>query len=129
MLTVDGWIAINNLKIGDLILAADERDSSIVPASIEQLYSTQVHRVLLLYIGNEVIKCTDEHPFFVSGKGWIKAGEIVPGDGFLTLEGEVVLVDCKEVSLSPVRVYNMTVSSPHTFFVSRTGVLTHNKPP
>jgi len=77
-----------------------------------------------------VIGTTWEHPVFVRGKGWTKAGEVRPGDdvrleapGWKRVEA-VVHTDRVEV------VYNVEVEGDHTYFVGCDewgfGVWAHN---
>lgn len=46
----------------------------------------------LLDVGGETIRTTDIHPFWVEGKGWTKAGEIVAGDELKTKDGKQLTV-------------------------------------
>ena len=59
-------------------------------------------------INGEGIITTETHPFFVKNQGFIKAGELIVGDEFLDVNGNVLLVENFDVELTekPVRVYN-----------------------
>jgi hypothetical protein len=62
------------------------------------------------------IRGTAEHPVYVWGKGWTPLGELRPGDWLRTENGwiEVKRVgDTGQVE----KVYNLTVSDSHTYFV------------
>ena len=49
--------------------------------------------VLTLRVGGQVITTTGEHPFFVSGQGWIPANELRIGDSLLCAEGTMLLIE------------------------------------
>ena len=75
-----------------------------------------------------IINTTENHPFYVEGKGWVTASQLETGDKLHTKDGKIQVV--KEVSVEkldePVKVYNLEVDEQHTYFVSRVGVLVHN---
>ena len=75
-----------------------------------------------------IIDATTSHPFYVVGKGWTAAGDLVIGDAFYALSGDVSVVTdltLEELDAS-VLVYNLDVADFDTYFVGD-GVLVHNK--
>jgi len=66
----------------------------------------------------QVIRTTQEHPFFVQGKGWTPAGEIKSGDVIRTEEGWVPVSESKDTGQWET-VYNLRVADFHTYFVGR----------
>ena len=80
-------------------------------------------------VDGEEIKTTDEHPFWVVGKGWTGASHLKSGDILKLENGKKVKVDevWIEKLITPVKVYNFEVADWHTYYVSDAGVLVHNK--
>jgi len=81
-----------------------------------------------VFTGQEEIETTPEHPFWVEGKGFVKAGELKSGDRLRVSDGsskEVTDVTQEELE-EPVQVYNFEVEDWHTYYVSEAGVLVHN---
>ena len=84
--------------------------------------------IVHVQIGNEDIQTTFNHPFYVVGKGFVRAGKLEVGDEILTSEGQKISIEKIEIEVlaEPVYVYNFTVEDFHTYFVSELGVLVHN---
>jgi hypothetical protein len=73
----------------------------------------------LLQVGGYKIRLTEEHPFYVFGRGWVPAFELQPGNRVLGELGEWLVVGQAEPAGDPEVVYNMRVSGAHTFFVGK----------
>ncbi|MCG3750253.1 polymorphic toxin-type HINT domain-containing protein [Amycolatopsis sp. Poz14] len=77
-----------------------------------------------------VVQATAWHPFWVgNGKGWTGASRLVAGDQVRTSSGGVAQVVGTATRTYPVKVYNLTVSSLHTYYIApgRTvSALVHN---
>ena len=84
--------------------------------------------MVVIYAGSDIIETTDEHPFYVEGKGWIKAGNLKIGDTLRLLNGNNIKIDGVEVQKldKEIKVYNFEVEDFHTYFVGETGILVHN---
>jgi len=87
------------------------------------------HWVFHITLQDETIKCTKDHPFWVGGRGWIKAGNLRAGDNLQDARGQAIsiLEVMTERLRSPVRVYNITVAEQHTYFIGKSQALVHNK--
>lgn len=85
----------------------------------------------LVYVTTEdgtTINTTENHPFYVEGKGWCAAAELEVGDICRTKDGQIeavagVVIEQQE---EPVKVYNLTIEDNHTYYVSIDEVLVHN---
>ena len=77
--------------------------------------------------GKETITTSDEHPFWVEGKGWVDSKNLIVGDRLKTSKGEVLKIDAIDIEQSHAVVYNFTVADYHTYFVSNLGVWVHNR--
>ncbi|QVL31346.1 hypothetical protein KIH39_21240 [Telmatocola sphagniphila] len=104
--------------------------TSFEPKFVEETFS-RLEVIFHLYVENQVIRTTGEHPFYAEGKGWVDAQELVIGDRVLGSKGEWLtirdLLDTGEFET----VYNMRIADHHTYFVGddRWGwdVWSHNK--
>ena len=78
------------------------------------------------------LSTTDEHPFFVVDRGWVRADELAIGDTLLQPDGTAATVtgSTVEVRAKGVTVYNLEVEGGHTYFVddgtSGAAVWVHN---
>lgn len=76
-----------------------------------------------------VVDTTENHPFYVEGKGWCAAAELETGDVLRTEDGEQETVKSvlTENLDKAVKVYNLEIEGSHTYYVSADSVLVHNK--
>ncbi|MGZ7442372.1 polymorphic toxin-type HINT domain-containing protein [Paenibacillus sp. TH7-28] len=81
-----------------------------------------------MHVGEPINKTTDNHPFWVEGKGRVFADELQAGDNLQKADGSNLTIDKAEfVKLDePVTVYNFTVADYHTYCVTDIGIWVHN---
>ncbi|MEK5332837.1 polymorphic toxin-type HINT domain-containing protein [Lysinibacillus sp. FSL W8-0992] len=113
-----------------MVLAKDENDSDGQTAykKVTNLYRNQRDDLIKLYVGKQIIETTDNHPFWVEGKGWVLADELQIGDKLQKADGSNLKIDKVEFVRmdEPVTVYNFTVEDYHTYYVTDIGVWVHN---
>jgi hypothetical protein len=73
--------AIESIVVGDVVLAKDPATGEVGPRTVTQVFRRQSDHLRLLDIrgsdGTEQrIETTDEHPFWVAGRGWVEAGDL-----------------------------------------------------
>ncbi len=76
---------------------------------VEDLF-TRHAQVLRLHVGSAIIGTTAEHPFWVVGKGWVNANELVTGDTLIGKDGQTVVISRVEDTGEWATVYNMRVA-------------------
>ena len=118
--------SIEDIQVGDYVLTRPQNDPT-APLALEQVTAVFVHQVTqeqVLTIADvqgrvETITCTNEHPFWVPGRGWTAAEDLAPGTELTSPDGSVVVVVSNTARLldQPVNVYNIDVGSDHTYFV------------
>jgi Pretoxin HINT domain len=117
---------IAQIKIGDFVLAWDEKTGDVsfhaVTDTIHHTDKTIVH----LAIDGEEITTTLEHPFYVEGKGWVKAKDLQVGDDVRTAKGGTGEVEHVTSEQTTEEMYNLTVGKAHTFYVGHGQWLVHN---
>ncbi|HEW98754.1 MAG TPA: hypothetical protein ENF37_08990 [Beggiatoa sp.] len=125
--TQRGLITIAEVQIGDQVWSYNEETG-------EQQWNEVVHLiqgeqeydlVLLTLENGEIIKATNEHPFFVVEKGWVGAENLTQGDVLVLKEGNIEVVALVREQRKTA-VYNLTVANAHNYFVGSDGVLVHN---
>ena len=79
-------------------------------------------------VNNETFTATEDHPFYVEGKGWVEAISLHAGMTIWFANGTKGTVEdiSNEGLEDPVTVYNFEVKDFHTYFVGDSGVLVHN---
>jgi hypothetical protein len=127
VVTSRGNTTIEDLQPGDFILAADPQIGLVKECEVVRRFHRQVLSVTDIYIGDEIISCTPEHPFWVPGKGWLTARNLAVGMQLLTKDGETIQIQDIQQREGEFDVYNIEVESLHTYFVSRLNILVHNE--
>lgn len=61
---------IENIIVGDKVLTYNFELGEAETAKVEATVSAKHHNLVRLDIGNKQIKVTNDHPFYVEGKGW-----------------------------------------------------------
>ncbi|WP_342428628.1 polymorphic toxin-type HINT domain-containing protein [Paenibacillus sp. FSL L8-0158] len=124
--TDEGEKPIEEVEVGDKVLAKDDETGEMAYKEVEWLYQRDVEETYNITVGGEVITTTDEHPFWIVGKGWVKSKDLEVGDVLTTSDGKELAIEKIEVKKGHDTVYNFKVKDFHTYFVSNLGVWTHN---
>ncbi|HIE02850.1 MAG TPA: hypothetical protein EYP59_21640 [Thiotrichaceae bacterium] len=126
--TKRGLVPISKVKIGDLVLSYDEKTTQTQYNEVLNLIQgEQEYTIVTLTLENgELIEATDNHPFYIQGKGWNPASSLKVGQALQLHNGTLVVIEEVLTSVRPEKVYNLTVANAHTYFVGKDGVLGHN---
>jgi RHS repeat-associated protein len=126
--TKNGLIPIERIKVSDSVYSYDTKRNE---SSLNKVVNTLIRESVGIYeitAGNETIKVTAEHPFYVVGKGWIKAKDLQAGYILKSSDSKAIvkISVIKELS-KPVTVCNIEVDGNHNYFVTGSTILVHNK--
>ncbi len=124
--TDEGEKPIEDIEVGDKVLAKDDETGEMAYKEVEWLFQRDVEEIYNITVGGEVITTTDEHPFWIVGKGWVKSKDVLVGDILTTSNGKELAIEKIEVKKEHATVYNFMVKDYHTYFVSNLGIWTHN---
>jgi hypothetical protein len=117
---------IEQLSVGDLVLAKNEITGEQAFKPVEVVYENQVEEVIAITVGGTEIVTTPLHPFWVKEKGWVNAGELMIGDEFELSNKSLLAVERVDWRQESTAVYNISVNEFHTFYATNLGILTHN---
>ena len=128
--TYHGLVPIRDIKIGDLILSANEATGATAWRRVEDIFGTTHDNSIALGVSldhgeSENITTTEDHPFWVAGRGWTSAGAITVGSRLRDSNGWN-LVSSVQYVRGKIQTYNLTVTGLHTFFVGKSAVWVHN---
>jgi len=96
---------------------------------VTRVFRNAPARIWYVFVAAKGIGTTANHPFYVQGKGWVRASNLVPGDMLRTLDGGWIAVEGVEDSGITEPVFNLQVESAHTYFVEvneSVAILVHN---
>jgi RHS repeat-associated protein len=125
--TEDGARPIEELEIGDKVWALNLETQQNELAEVVRLFERQAPDTWILTVdGGKEIETTDEHPFFVEGKGFTRADQLQAGDRLRTFEGEWIRIEAVASRPDPRPVHNFEVADQHNYYVGTEQILVHN---
>jgi hypothetical protein len=126
--TADGHVAIEEIQVGDMVLAGDPETGEVAYKEVTRTFVNESDELIHVHTNGEEIITTPTHPFYVNQFGWTRAADLRAGDVLVLSNGEYVVVEFvqHEILESPVKVYNFEVEDFHTYFVGESAVLVHN---
>lgn len=124
--TDKGKVPIEKIKVGDKVLSKDEKTGKIEYKPVVYTFDKLTEELYTIKAGNKKIVTTDNHPFWIKGKGWKTSNQLKIGDQLVTDQNKIVPIDDIIVEKKNATVYNFTVEDFHTYFVTDLGIWTHN---
>jgi hypothetical protein len=118
---------IEDVMVGENVLTYNEETGFNETGVVGDLKKHEVSSVIkLTFDGEKTIITTNEHPFFVKDKGWVKANELQSNDICKTDISEDIKILSVELLEETHTVYNLlSVSDHHNFYANN--ILVHNK--
>ncbi|NNG43247.1 hypothetical protein HJP15_10020 [Pseudoalteromonas sp. NEC-BIFX-2020_002] len=131
VLTKGGYKNIEDVKLGENLWAKNTETGEQDWKPVTKVFIEPDRGIfeIKLVAGDgfeQKIQATDDHPFYVIGKGWkqtieLKFGDKIETDGNGAME-VVSVIDEQRLDLT----YNFTVADFHTYYVTKKNVLVHN---
>ncbi len=122
--TAEGEKAIEEVAVGDTVLAYNEETGEEGEYPVTHLFTRIAPESMVVTVGEEAITTTPEHEFYTAN-GWVEAEDLSVGDTLVQLSGKTATVTDLE-SRDSTRVYNFEVDEAHTYYVSGKELLVHN---
>ena len=112
-----------------MVWAYDEETGENAWKPVVRLFRNQTKEWYHVFVDGEEIVCTAEHPFYVVDKGFVPARVLKTEDKLLLESGKQVAIDKIEIeNLAEFEnTYNFEVADFHTYYVSESNILVHNK--
>ena len=109
VLTDEGEKNIEDLEVGDKVLSKNEVTGEQAYKEVTHLYRNDKEITYELTIGDQLIETTENHPFWVEGKGWVLAADLQVGDKLQQSNGNTLKIDKvnKVIHAEMVKVYNL----------------------
>ena len=130
---------IEDITDKDVVWARDDSTGETRACHIKRTFHKEAKELVVLSFGEvgdtsgkivQTVRCTVEHPFFVSGRGWVGAKDLGIGTEIVTRAGPNLVVRKVERESHPggVGIYNFEVEGLHSYFVGEAsgGVWVHN---
>ena len=82
VLAAYGYIAIEEVKAGDMVWAENPETGEKELKEVVQTFVNETNELVYVYVNGEEIATTPEHPFCSPIKGWIVACKLRAGDEY-----------------------------------------------
>ena len=122
--TQSGPVAIEKVKIGDLVLSQDPHTGELNYRPVVDTTVRPPSGTVKLDFNNETITTTRGHRFWIAGQGWEMAKFLQPGSQLVAVSGSIDLQSAE--AGEEAEAYNLEVGQFHTYFVGRCRVLVHD---
>jgi hypothetical protein len=123
--TPQGAPAIERLVAGDAVASRDAQTYADGQQTVDRTFARRAPGYYALQTEAETLHVTEEHPFWVQGRGWTPARELQVGDAVASATGDVLVLQTIPVD-SPVDVFNFSVAKTESYFVGTSGLWVHN---
>ncbi len=114
---------IEKLKVGDVVMAYDEKTNSLVSDKITQTFVHDGEEYLVI---NRHLRVTPNHPV-LSRNQWVEAGTLKAGDTLTNAQGISEKIRDIKLVKGKAKIYNIEVNPVHTYVAN--GYIVHNKGP
>ena len=119
---------VQDIRAKDKVLALNEKTGEERYSVVKQTFILEADEIYeLTYEDGTLVETTWNHPFYVHGKGWTKAENLVAGDVSRTEGNGSLKITRVRVLERAETVYNFEVEEDHNYYVSEAGVLVHNE--
>lgn len=122
--TLRGMRAIETLQPGDMVLSRDIRTGELGDRPVIAATTRVPAKTVILQVDDEELHATTSHLLWGRGKGWVKAGDIQPGDLMHSASVPAVVVSVTPDAVLPT--HNLIVADTHAYFVGASRVLAHD---
>ncbi len=126
LIWTDGGLApIEQVRIGDRLLARDDRLWDDAPQRVAMTFERLAPDYHELRTEFETYRVTDEHRLWVQGKGWTEVNLITDSDVLVLRNGDARVLANTRID-EPVEVYNFSVDNTPNYYVGEHGLWAHN---
>ena len=132
VLTESGPMPIEQVKVGTKVQSRDEKTGRVELKPVTDLIRHDGRAIFsLVYVSpngkSTRIEVSDNHQFWVEGKGWIESGKLQRGMHLRDFDGKAATVVNLQSTGRTAMTYNFTVADNHTFYAGEHSVLVHNE--
>jgi intein/homing endonuclease len=128
IITELGPRAVETIEPGDRVLAQDVETGEL---AFKPVLGRTIREKAVLQrlrtMGDEMV-CSQGHPFWINGIGWVQARALQPGMPLHTVNGAIEVRSVEPAGEGTV--YNLIVADAHSYFVGRESpILSHDVTP
>lgn len=117
ILTETGARPIEEIEIGDRILAQDIESGELTYQPVLARTSRDNAQLIRLKTAGDEVVCSQGHPFWINGMGWVQAQHLRHGLKLHTLQGSLDIASIEPAKTGTV--FNLVVAESHSYFVGK----------
>jgi RHS repeat-associated protein len=120
--------SIEDVKAGDKVASYNPDTGKQETKTVKRTFVHLDVPTFDVTVDGEIVTTTEEHPFWVIGKGWTPVQDLKVGDQLREPDGATVAVQAVRATGKTATVYNFEVEDTHNYYVlaGNTPVLVHN---
>ncbi|MGE0607042.1 MAG: polymorphic toxin-type HINT domain-containing protein [Pirellulales bacterium] len=120
-----GPVDVDRIRLGDIVLSQDPTTGELAYKPVLRTTMRAPEALIRIETANGIIRASGGHPFWVAGRGWVRAKELQPG---MVLHGVTSISPVQKIleEEKPVRSFNLVVEGFHTYFAGTDRVLSHD---
>jgi hypothetical protein len=122
--TFSGPRPIESICLGDRVLSQNTGTGELSYQPVIAVHHNLPSPTLRLTVAGETTITTGIHRFWKTGRGWVMARDLKPGDRVRVVGGTARVEAVAADTVQPV--YNLDVAQDRDFFVGRAGLLVHD---
>ncbi len=130
ILTPDGQRKIDDLEVGDSVIAYDTATGSPREQKVTHVFRDITLVWYEIRVGEDTLTVTDNHPFWMEERGvWVAAKDLTVGDRLRPIDGELAAIQsikARQLERSEP-IYNIEVAGDHNYFAGDAAWLVHNQ--
>jgi hypothetical protein len=119
-----GPVPIERILPGDRVLAQDAETGELAYKPVLRTTIRAKGPLVKIRADEATIRSSGGHPFWVSGRGWVKARDLLPGMPLHAVDGTLQVYSVEDGGAE--QTYNLIVADFHTYFASEAMVLSHD---
>jgi hypothetical protein len=125
--TKEGSKPIEEVRVGDSVLSRDDETGEQSYQKVVRTFIKQSEEMLTIRTDDGAqIEATPEHPFWVQGKGFVKAKRLARSDLLVSASGHEAAVVSVTSRKGKFTVYNFEVANTHTYYAGKAAWWVHN---
>ena len=124
ILTERGLLPVESIKVGDQVLSQNIETGHLEYKMVLRPTVRPATATFKIRLNGETIQASGGHPFWVAGKGWVKARDLKTGMALHCVRGSK-LISAIEAG-DKQKLYNMVVEENANYFVGKSQILSHD---
>ena len=123
--TISYDVEISKLKVGDKVLSYNS--NKLCYNKVLAIKTSRTKEIYEITIDEDIIKSTGNHRFFIKGKGYVKAKDLLEGDKTVSVKQKIEERKISKIKRFPVDnelMYDIQVEKTSNFFANN--ILVHN---